>query len=908
MRHSVGRTILLCGTLLFCSRRLAGQSLQQGPWFVATGSAEDAEQRGFVSPYRDASSGLPAAATDPPPGSCAPMTPANVFIGYQGASTRCIPGQVCAANEPITFRVQTFGYSLACATHTFSWNLGDGTPALHSQETVHEFTNAGSYTVTLTVTNALQSFTAFSTITLSARQLGRRRAAAPPSNAPSESATQRIVAAVGGSVTLRGGSSVTIPAGALASDQTVTLALMPSFPRPPQSTILTTAGPALVLTFGSAATPPHPTKSDGITFVINYGSNVPANIAGAAPLVDVVDEDMYAGGIPIVPCDPASACFTVPLSIMQRTESIAAASATLSPEITFIPPARFGPRIWNGFEWLAFPQGYDPTKKTLVLIHGIFSSVEAAFGPCLGEIQAQGGYQQVLGFNYDWTQRIAVGGQKFADFLNQLDPFTLLVSSTGSGTGTVSMSPPGTEIDLEAHSYGTLNALYAVSLANIKINNLILEGAPLQGSPIGAWLDHTPLLVPRAEFLMSVLANMDIPKDALFTNLDFQDVLNSGMWMDLRPGNPLLNGISRNALAMHRDTNYIKIAGTKSFMPPLLDAYFFDEADDGLMTSSSEADSGFNRAGLPGPAFFVYEQHDKLECNADVIRQVAAARTVPSVPPVPPALQSYGEGTVVKLIATPASGSTFTGWSGGCSGTSTTCTVTMHSNQSVTASFGILSGFTLTTSTAGTGSGVIMPAGGSYPKDTVVTLTATAAAGSAFSGWSGACAGTTSTCAVVMNADKSVTAVFNALSTYTLRTSTAGTGSGSITPAGGSYASGTQVLLTATAASGSTFAGWSGGGCSGTGSCTVTMNSDITVTATFNLSGSGYTYANWNCNQQQQCIAVLGHNTGSAGPFCSAAACDRWRQQFFLGATCTAQPMYPVYSAPPPGTCSNYPN
>jgi len=53
---------------------------------------------------------------------------------------------------------------------------------------------------------------------------------------------------------------------------------------------------------------------------------------------------------------------------------------------------------------------------------------------------------------------------------------------------------------------------------------------------------------------------------------------------------------------------------------------------------------------------------------------------------------------------------------------------------------------------------------------------------------------------------------------------------------------GTEVTLTATATNGSTFAGWSGGGCSGTGSCEVTMNSSQTVTATFTSGASPVNY------------------------------------------------------------------
>src|SRR5579884_638535 len=83
---------------------------------------------------------------------------------------------------------------------------------------------------------------------------------------------------------------------------------------------------------------------------------------------------------------------------------------------------------------------------------------------------------------------------------------------------------------------------------------------------------------------------------------------------------------------------------------------------------------------------------------------------------------------------------------------------------------------------------------------------------------------------------------------YTLNVGTSGSGSGTVTssPAGIScgttcsttYAAGTSVTLTASPDSNSTFAGWSGS-CSGTGACTVNMNSNASVSATFNPSSSG---------------------------------------------------------------------
>jgi hypothetical protein len=49
-----------------------------------------------------------------------------------------------------------------------------------------------------------------------------------------------------------------------------------------------------------------------------------------------------------------------------------------------------------------------------------------------------------------------------------------------------------------------------------------------------------------------------------------------------------------------------------------------------------------------------------------------------------------------------------------------------------------------------------------------------------------------------------------------------------------SFPSGTAVTLTANPVSPSTFGGWSGGACTGTGTCTLLLETDTTVIATFN--------------------------------------------------------------------------
>jgi hypothetical protein len=207
--------------------------------------------------------------------------------------------------------------------------------------------------------------------------------------------------------------------------------------------------------------------------------------------------------------------------------------------------------------------------------------------------------------------------------------------------------------------------------------------------------------------------------------------------------------------------------------------------------------------------------------------------------------ENYPANSSVTLTANAATGATFTGWSGACSGSGTTCTLTLDAAKSVSANF--LTSYALTVSTSGNGTVISSPPGidcGSdcsenYPANSSVTLTANAATGATFTGWSGACSGSGTTCTLTLDAAKSVGANF--LTSYPLTVSTSGNGTVISSPPGidcGSdcsenYPANTSVTLTASAATGTTFTGWSGA-CSGSGTtCTLTLDAAKSVGANF---------------------------------------------------------------------------
>ena len=130
------------------------------------------------------------------------------------------------------------------------------------------------------------------------------------------------------------------------------------------------------------------------------------------------------------------------------------------------------------------------------------------------------------------------------------------------------------------------------------------------------------------------------------------------------------------------------------------------------------------------------------------------------------------------------------------------------------------------------GSGVVTPTSGSYISGTVVPLTATAATGWSFAGWSGALGTATNPTTLTLNGNKVITATFTQ-DRYTLTTATVGNGAIGLQPTQASYLYGTVVTATATANSGWRFSGWQGAATGSSNPVTLTMTSNQALTATF---------------------------------------------------------------------------
>jgi hypothetical protein len=274
--------------------------------------------------------------------------------------------------------------------------------------------------------------------------------------------------------------------------------------------------------------------------------------------------------------------------------------------------------------------------------------------------------------------------------------------------------------------------------------------------------------------------------------------------------------------------------------------------DNVLLTSGGAEGSAVYKYGPTAPA-----------AKLTVVRTGSGGGTVRSLPSGiacgGACAAEFTAGEKVELFASPDAHSVFTGWSGGgCLGAGS-CSLFVSAAAEIQAEFEEPTQETLTTSLTGAGAGTVAsdPTGLSCPgacsehfnEGRLVTLTASPARGNRFAGWSGSCSGIAANCQVTMAEARSIAADFEPIPALTLTLSTAGAGAGTVTsePAGLScpglcaagFGEGSEVTLTASAAPGSDFAGWSGS-CSGTAPvCTVTMSAAQTLGAEFDPQPPG---------------------------------------------------------------------
>lgn len=169
---------------------------------------------------------------------------------------------------------------------------------------------------------------------------------------------------------------------------------------------------------------------------------------------------------------------------------------------------------------------------------------------------------------------------------------------------------------------------------------------------------------------------------------------------------------------------------------------------------------------------------------------------------------SYPSNALISLTAVPSLGWTFLKWLGDADGSSVSTNVIVTRNKTVQAVFGT----TLQTTAAG-GGVLLNPQGGVYPYGSVVQLSAVPAAGNQFGIWGNAASGNLNPLFfTVTNANPTVSALFGPVGggQSALTIVPVGRGQVAVTPRANSYATGSDIIITATPETGQSFLGWSG--------------------------------------------------------------------------------------------------
>ncbi|HTX60283.1 MAG TPA: hypothetical protein VMH02_11495 [Verrucomicrobiae bacterium] len=253
-----------------------------------------------------------------------------------------------------------------------------------------------------------------------------------------------------------------------------------------------------------------------------------------------------------------------------------------------------GPRYWNGSSWSATGT-VVPNERTLVLVHGIFSDVESTF-TCAQSIASAGGYQQVLGFDYDYSEPPSVEGPLLAAFLNSL---------AADGV---------TSLDVEAHSYGSVIAYAALPSVSAGVSHVVTLGGPLplRGDPLAdAGLLRTVLVA---------LADVFVGPPSVINNA-YDDGMVASLATDSSAMQSILSGVKGRA----SEPKFVQVAGTSEYaaealLYPVL-YWYIDYPWDGVVEKVAAQESDV--PSVSARTSFALD-HTQLPCASSVISYVGS--------------------------------------------------------------------------------------------------------------------------------------------------------------------------------------------------------------------------------------------------------------------------------------------
>lgn len=406
-----------------------------------------------------------------------------------------------------------------------------------------------------------------------------------------QKASAIISAAKGGFVRLAGGS-VHFPAHTFKSDTGVTLELLSAPDTQPVNPATVAKGQMMALHIGSAATRAHGPHGTPVgsnqqlhTTPVVVTQSLPRSensySAQLAPQVQYNDPKygpvwMDFGGV----VKDRIATLRVPATILAE-----AAGSTLRfiPVDELAPPnAYYGGLVlkdgaWQRFDASSAPACAHGAHHAIVFVHGIMSSIESprVFAATTAQkIQTAGGYDAVYGFNYQWWLPPNVVRPLLGSFLNDLYKKGYFDA-----------------YDLEAHSYGGVVSLFALSdrssgQRTVSPLNFITLGSPLGGTS-AATLDY----------LKSVLENN---KGIIASQAQLVESANDGMTVSISPKSAKPGGLLYEAAAEvypnHAPARTIKVGGSAPFAVDAafgilkylqLIKLFFAGEYDGIVTTDS---------------------------------------------------------------------------------------------------------------------------------------------------------------------------------------------------------------------------------------------------------------------------------------------------------------------------------